>query len=55
MRHGDLQIVFLYGLCAVLWGYRWLTERSTYSLTLAAVWLIGAVIWFLRWLKSKEK
>ena len=54
MRYIDLMNIFLYGLCAVLWGYRGLTEGSLYYLILAAVWFAGAAIWFVRYFKQNQ-
>ncbi len=55
MRHLNLVNVFLYGLTGLLWTYNGFRRGSGFHIFLGAVWLVGAVIWMVRFYKEKQK
>lgn len=55
MRHLNLVNVFLYGLTGLIWTYNGLRRGSGFYIFLGAVWLVGAVIWMVRFYKEKQK
>ena len=53
MRYLNLVNVALYGLTGVLWVSNGLRRENGFHIFLGAVWLVGAVIWLVRFHKEK--
>lgn len=55
MRYINLVNVFLYGVTGVLWISNGLRRESGFNVFLGAVWVLGAVIWLVRFYLEKYK
>ena len=55
MRYLNLVNAVLYGLTGVLWVSNGLRRENGFHIFLGAVWLVGAVIWLVRFHKEKTK
>ena len=53
-RYLNLLNTFLFGLTGVLWIFNGLRDDSVFDFFLGLVWITGAIIWLVRFIKEKD-